>query len=698
MSNASVADFLVEIGTEELPPKALRRLMGSFADGVVSRLQENRLGHGPVKAFASPRRLAVLISDLALGQEVREVTKKGPPVKVAFDNDMQPTKAAFAFARKCGVEVADLDRQKTDAGEWLSFTATEAGRNAADVIPTIIQEALEALPVPRRMRWGTSQAEFVRPLHWLVMLHGTRVVQGTVLGIESGNSSRGHRFHAPREITISAPDQYESLLAGEGYVIADFEARRKLIVDGVAKAAALAGGVPVGSEDLYDEVTALTEWPVPLTGTFDAAFLALPKEVIVATLTGHQRYFPLQDEDGGLLPAFITVANIESREPLRVQHGNERVIRPRLSDAAFFWESDQRMALGARAEMLANVVYQKGLGSLQDKARRVAAIATGIAAEFAADTRSLCRAAELAKCDLLTGLVGEFPELQGTMGGYYAKAGGESVRVSQAISEQYLPRFAGDILPASKDGRTLAVADKLDTLAGIFALGKKPSGNRDPFGLRRAALGIIRIVLECRIDLDITRSIHDAVRLQPVKGVNIEDVAAELYDFFVDRLRSYLLDDDDLVSADMFAAVRSQQPQSLLDFRERIQAVKLFMGLDAAASLAAANKRTANILRQADFPAGVANPELLTDAAERALHKAIKAAREQVAPLLEERSYAEALQLLAAMREPVDAFFDDVMVMDEDVTVRNNRLALLAELRTLFLGVADLSRLTPAQV
>lgn len=697
MSKPVVADFLVEVGTEELPPKALRRLMDSFAEGVVAGLQQNRLVHGDVKAFASPRRLAVFIAGLVLVQEDRQLTQKGPPLKIAFDKDGQPTKAALAFAGKCGVDVSDLDRQVTDAGEWLSYTATETGRRAEDVIPGIVQQSLDALPVPRRMRWGASQAEFVRPVHWLVMLHGKNVVGGSVLGIESGKNSRGHRFHAPQEIALSHPDEYASLLASKGYVIVDFDARRQLIHDGVEKAARAAGGTPLGSDELYDEVTALTEWPVALTGTFDAAFLELPKEVIVATLTGHQRYFPIQDDEGRLLPAFVTVANIESREPLRVQNGNERVIRPRLADAAFFWENDQRIALGERSASLANVVYQKGLGSLADKAQRVAAIAANIAPAFAADTGSLARAAELAKCDLLTGLVAEFPELQGTMGGYYANTSGESAVVCQAISEQYLPRFAGDSLPVSGEGQALALADKLDTLAGVFALGKKPTGKRDPFGLRRAALGIIRIVLEHGIELDMLATIDAAVKLQPVRDVNTEETSRDLYAFFVERLRGYLLDADRDVSADMFAAVRSQQPSSLLDFAERVKAVKLFMGLEAATSLAAANKRTANMLRQADLQPVAANPELLAEAAELALHRAIQEARASVAPLLQSRSYAEALQLLAQLREPVDAFFDDVMVMDEDMAVRNNRLALLAELRSLFLGVADLSRLTPAE-
>jgi glycyl-tRNA synthetase beta chain len=691
------ADFLVEVGTEELPPKALRSLRDAFAQGVADGLEQNRLAHGDIKSFASPRRLAVLVTDLAASQEDREVTKKGPPLSIALDDAGEATRAGQAFAKKCGVNFAELQRHKTDAGEWLSYTAIESGLRTANLVVDIVQRALDALPIPRRMRWGTSAAEFVRPVHWLVLLHGKSVIDGSVLGIAAGNKSRGHRFHAPGEITITSAGNYAALLEKKAFVIADFDARRELVVTGVQDVAQKAGGTAVGNEALFDEVTALTEWPVPLAGTFDDAFLSLPREVIVATLTSHQRYFPLQNDDGSLLPAFVTVANIESKEPDRVRDGNERVIRPRLADAAFFWEADQQTELAARCDALHQVVYQRGLGSLRDKSGRVAIIARSFVSVAGADAAVVARSAELAKCDLLTGMVGEFPELQGTMGAYYAAASGEPAAVSKAIGEQYLPRFAGDLLPSSAAGQVLAVADKIDTLAGVFALGKKPSGNRDPFGLRRATLGVIRILVENEFDVDMSDVLQTAVSLQEVEGVDVEATAADLLEFFIERLRGYVLEVDAELSAEMFVAVRSRNPSSLYDFVARLLAVKAFMRLDAAASLASANKRTANILRQAGAsPAGIDRSLLLEDA-ERSLHEAMQDAKKSLEPLLDKRLYSEALPVLAELRQPVDVFFDEVMVMAEDEAIKNNRLALLVELRSLFLNVADISRLTPQQ-
>jgi glycyl-tRNA synthetase beta chain len=691
-------DFLAEIGTEELPPKALGKLMRAFADGVTTGLDQARLGHGKIDAYASPRRLAVIVRNLSTGQEDREVVQKGPPVKIAFDDQGEPTKAAQAFASKCGVAVADLGRNKTDAGEWLSFNATEKGQPAADLLPGIVSSALDALPIPRRMRWGAHDADFVRPVHWLVMLHGKNIVPGSVFGIESGNRSRGHRFHTSGELTIKSPADYLETLENKGYVIADLTARRKKIFAQVTGEAKRAGGEAVGDAPLYDEVAALTEWPVAVTGSFDKEFLSLPKEVIVATLTSHQRYFPVAGKDGDLLPVFITLANLESKEPDRVRDGNERVIRPRLADARFFWDSDQQVPLGDRTESLKKVVYQKGLGTLHDKSMRVAALASLLAEEIGTDTEVATRAAVLAKCDLLTGMVGEFPELQGIMGEYYARATDESDAVAKAIGEQYLPRFAGDELPSSPAGQVLAVADKLDTLAGIFTLGKKPSGNRDPFGLRRAALGVIRILVENKLDIDLPAAVQAAVVQQPAAGEDHGATSEALHEFILDRLRSYFLDADERFNADMFEAVRCRRPSSLTDFRERLLAVSQFITLEPAISLAAANKRTANILRQAKYVGDrELDAALLEDDAERVLFDALQSAQDDVAPLIDKRAYADSLRRLADLREPVDAFFDDVMVMTDDEKLRNNRLALLAELRALFLDIADISRLTPAQ-
>jgi len=693
-------DFLVEVGTEELPPKALRKLMDAFADGIGNGLAEARLDHTCVRAYASPRRLAVIVSGLQLKQEDREVHQKGPPAHIAFDDKGEPTKAALAFAKKCGVEVGNLGREKSESGEWLSHNAVETGKDAANLLPEIITRSLDALPIPRRMRWGDNDAEFVRPVHWLVMLHGAEVVPAKVLGITSGNLSRGHRFHSDGDIAIASPADYVETLRTQGHVIVDFAERRDKIVAAVIAAAKSAGGEPVGDDALYDEVTALTEWPVPLTGSFEVEFLALPDEVIIATLTSHQRYFPVCASDGSLLPAFITLANIESKEPDRVRDGNERVIRPRLADAKFFWDTDQQSVIGNRTEALNKVVYQQGLGTLHDKSVRVAALATLVAEQLGKDVAAVARAAVLAKCDLVTGMVGEFPELQGTMGSYYAASSGEDESVSQAIGEQYLPRFAGDELPGTDAGQILAVADKLDTLAGIFVLGKKPSGNRDPFGLRRAALGAIRILVEKKLDLDVYEAVKAAVVQQPAAGDDQGTVREDLYEFIMERLKSYFLDHHDEYTPDMFEAVRARRPSSLVDFQERLDAVAEFIKLDSAVSLSAANKRTANILRQAgvdnDSRASL-DSDLLTDDAERALYHAMQSAEKDVAPMVEHRAYAESMRRLAELRVPVDAFFDDVMVMTDDEAQRNNRLALLSELRALFLDVADISRLTRVQ-
>jgi glycyl-tRNA synthetase beta chain len=691
-------DLLIEVGTEELPPKALRQLMASFADAVIRGLDDARLGHGDAKPFASPRRLAVLVNDVDKAQADREVEHRGPPVSVAFDDTGKPTRAAEAFANKCGVAVNALDREKTAAGEWLMHRAVENGRPAGDIVPGIVSAALDSLPIPRRMRWGASDVEFVRPVHWLVMLHGSEVIPGSVLGIEAGNRTRGHRFHAPEGIMIKNPASYGATLEKKGYVVADFAVRRRKIFTQVAGEAKRAGGEAIGDDALFDEVAALTEWPVALTGSFDAAFLALPREVIIATLTGHQRYFPVADADGGLLPVFVTVANLESKEPDRVRDGNERVIRPRLADARFFWETDQQVPLAERTAALRNVVYQKGLGSLHDKSMRIAALAKMFSDQLGIDGDDVTRAAVLSKCDLLTGMVGEFPELQGTMGGYYAKAGGEPAAVALAIGEQYLPRFAGDALPATTAGQILAIADKLDTLAGVFVLGKKPTGNRDPFGLRRAALGVIRILIEKNLNIDVGEAVKAAVVQQPASADDHGATSDELAGFILDRLKSYFLENESALSADMFEAVRARRPASLVDFRDRLMAVADFIALEPAVSLAAANKRTANILRQAGYAdSGELDAGLLTDDAERVLYHAMQSARKDVEPLIRKRAYAESLGRLAELRTPVDSFFDDVMVMTDDESLRNNRLALLAELRSLFLDIADISRLTPAQ-
>lgn len=694
----SAADFLVELGTEELPPMALRDLRDAFAEALSVGLTDSHLHHEGVTGYASPRRLAALVTDLALTQEDRETAKKGPPVSIAIDDEGKPTNTGLSFAKKCGVEFGALGREKNEKGEWLSYKAVETGQAAAGLLPDIVTNALNALPIPRRMRWGDRDTEFVRPVHWLLMLHGKNTVPGSVLGIESGNVTHGHRVHAPAPIKIAEPGKYLATLEQKGRVIADFDARREKIVQDVTEEANKLDGTAVTGAALYDEVTALTEWPVPMTGKFDESFLKLPKEVIVATLSDHQRYFSVVNAQGRLLPAFIVVANLESKKPDTVRAGNERVVRARLADAVFFWTTDRKAPLGSRVDALQNVVYQKGLGSMHDKCVRIAALATLIAKQLDIDPEIVTRAALLAKCDLLTGMVGEFPELQGVMGRYYAVAGGEDAAVAAAIEEQYLPRFAGDYLPTSDAGQVLAVADKLDMLAGIFVLGKKPSGNRDPFGLRRAALGVIRILIEKSLDIDFSEIVKAAILQQPAAGADVDKIRGELHDFVVDRLRRYYLDQDNGITTEMFEAVRAKQPPSLTDFDDRLTAVAAFSKLGASASLAAAVKRTANILRQAESAEhGEIDATLLDDDAEKALYEALKNAEQSVSPMLEKRAYSEALAELSTLRKPVDTFFDDVMVMTDDEEVRRNRLALLTELRALFLNIADISRLTPGK-
>jgi len=669
--------------------------MDAFAETLSTALDGARLEHGAVHAYASPRRLAVMVEKLAQQQENRNVAQKGPPVSVAFDSDGKPTPAARAFAKKCGVAVTKLSRNKTSKGEWLTFDLVEKGKAVAELVPGLVESSLASLPIPRRMRWGVGDVEFVRPVHWVVLLHGKKTIAATVMGITAGNKTRGHRVHSSGELTIISPDSYLNILEKEGHVIADFDRRRELVIDGAAAVAKEAGGGIVDGESLYDEVTALVEWPVPLLGGFDTKYLDLPYEVVISTLTGHQRYFPIAGADGNLLPRFVTIANLDSKDPDQVRSGNERVIRPRLADAAFFWDTDRRIALANRQDALNEVVYQHGLGSLFDRSRRIAALAEWLAPKLDMGSSDIKRAAALAKCDLLTGMVGEFPELQGTMGRYYATSDGEPDAVAIAIGEQYLPRYAGDKLPASKQGQVLAVADKLDTLAGIFSIGKRPSGNRDPFGLRRAALGVVRILIEGGLDIDLKALVAKALAIQP--AAQSVDAAAcdELYVYITDRLRRYFLDRDPGLTTEAFDAVMVRQPASLVDFDRRLAAVQTFARLEQATSLAAANKRIANILHKAGAPDGVSvNRKLLQEEAEQALFNSLVNAQRKVKPLLEVRGYAEILNELAELRDPVDRFFDNVLVMADDEKVKANRLALLGELRALFLNVADISRLS----
>lgn len=693
-------DFLVEIGAEEMPPKSLLALAEALRDAIVAGLDSAGLAHGAAFAYCTPRRLTVLVRKLLEQQPEQRIERRGPPVAAAFDSAGRPTRAAMAFAEACGVEVGDLTRIAEAKGQFLFCKTTRAGRRASELLTAIVQTALEQLPIARRMRWGEGAAQFVRPVHWVVMLHGDEVIPGEVLGLKAGRMTRGHRFHAPKPIALRSPGGYLAALERRGHVLADFEARRERIRAGVVAAAEAENGAAIIDPAVLDEVTALTEWPVPLAGHFEPRFLELPPEVLVATLQDHQRYFPVQAKDGQLLPRFIAVANIESREPLQVRAGNERVVRPRLADAAFFYAADRNTSLASRREALGRVTFQAQLGTLADKTARITALAVQIAQVAGQDQSPAQRAAELAKCDLLTAMVGEFPELQGIMGRYYALHDGEPDQVAAALAEQYLPRFAGDALPATGAGLALAIADKLDTLVGIFAIGQKPTGTKDPYGLRRSALGVLRILIETGIGLDLReliRSALDSVRAdvarlegkQPAEGL-----ADEIYDYMMERLRAWYLEGQGAITTEMFDAVLDTRPVSPLDFDDRLRALAAFLKLPDAAGLTAANKRIANILRKAgEQPSPRVDPGLLTDPHERKLATAVEELRQDVERLVTARRYAEALARLASLDGAVNAFFDHVLVMAEDVRVRANRLALLAALQRLFLHLANLSRL-----
>jgi len=686
----SAQDLLFELGTEELPPRALQSLSTALTEGVVSGLSAAGIPHGKVHGFATPRRLAVRIQKLAERQPDKEVERRGPPVSLSFDSQGAPTQAAMAFAKNCGVTAAELAQIKTDKGAWLVFRGTERGAATTALIGDIINQAVAALPIPKRMRWGAHTAEFVRPVHSVVLLYGESVVPAVVLGLPSGRVTFGHRFLAPRPITLKSAKGYEGRLR-RAKVVADFAARREMIRAGVHAAASASGsGATALIEDaLLDEVTALVEWPVPIAGQFEQRFLSLPREVVIATVQDHQRYFAVEGADGRLSGWFVTVSNIESRDPSKVREGNERVVRPRLSDAAFFWEQDRKLSLDAHAARLSGVIFQTKLGTYADKTLRVKALAQLIGSRIGAGAY-VARAAELAKADLMTAMVGEFPELQGTMGRYYAEAQGEPEELAQALEEHYHPRFAGDSLPATKTGQAVALADKIDTLVGIFAIELRPTGTKDPFGLRRAALGVLRIVLEGRLELDLFELLEKAAAAQPVAKKGVID---EVYDFISERLRGLLLEEPGS-TAEMLDAVFANRPRSPLDAVTRLAALKEFLQLPEAGILAAINKRIANILKKTSIGSEVAvNADALTEDAERQLHRILGRLRAPVEDATAQRRYAEGLKALVALRAPVDDFFERIMVMDDNIERRNNRLALLRDVQLLLGGVADLSRL-----
>jgi len=686
----SKQNFLVELGTEELPPKALLKLSKSFQAGVVESLKKESLAHGEVKSFATPRRLAILVCALDAKQADRLTEKIGPAVKVAFDPDGNPTRAADGFAKSCGVTVADLGRASKDGVEKLSFSSTLPGKSTNELLPAIVDAALAKLPIPKRMRWGASKDEFVRPVHWLVMLFGQEVVPSTIMGVESGADSFGHRFHHPDKIRISKPSEYEALMLEPGNVIADFAKRRELIRNAIIEEGVKLNATTVVDESLLDEVTGLVEYPVALTGRFEELFLEVPSEALILAMKSHQKCFYLLDKEEKLLPYFVTVSNIRSTDPSQVIEGNERVIRPRLADAKFFYETDKQSSLGSRLDQLKKVVFQKKLGTVFERSLRVASLARFIAAETGENEAHSEKAAMLSKCDLVTNMVGEFADLQGLMGSYYAANDGEPGPVVAAIGEQYMPKYSGGDLPSTAIGSILALADKLDSIVGLFAIGQPPTGSKDPFALRRSAIGVLRIMVENELDLDLQACI--GASLEGFEPLDVDaDTAEKVFEFMLERFRSWYSDEG--IPSNVFQSVMAIKPRKPFDFAKRIQAVSSFVQLEESTALAAANKRVSNLLDKVDASSLSIefSEELLIDDAEQTLFQQLRDKELSTTPLFEAGDYTAGLAELAKLKDSVDGFFDHVLVLCDDKPVQNNRIALLQRLRDVFFKVADIS-------
>jgi glycyl-tRNA synthetase beta chain len=680
---ATHADLLIELGCEDLPARFVRPLADALGQ-VGARLAQRGVAVGASKVFATPRRIAVLVERVAPKQSDQNVERKGPKLVAAL-RDGQPTQAGLGFAKSCGVEFSELAQEDGQ----LVFRSVQKGRATAELVPEVFEETLKAMDelVPKRMRWGDGAETFVRPVQWLVAMLGGKVIPLSRFGLEAGNTTYGHRFHAPKAIALKSPADYaKKLLAAK--VVADFDERqtqiRKLIE---AEAARLKGTARI-TDELLAEVTALVEWPVVISGRMDERFMALPPEVIIATIEHNQRYFPVFGKDGKLLPLFITVSNIQSKDVKQVIAGNERVVRPRLSDALFFWEQDRKRKLADFAPQLDRVTFQKDLGSVGDKVRRVARLAAHIAEMLKQDAGTVDRAAPLAKADLVTRMVFEVPELQGVMGGYYAQASGETAEVAQAIREHYQPVQSGAAIPASAAGRVLALADKLDTLAGIFAVGQKPSASKDPFALRRAALGALRICIEAKLPLDLHALLKAALAAQPA-GKRDDKTLTELWEFVLERLRSLLVEQK--TSVEVFNAVAATGTTTPSDFSARVEAVRGFLAMKESAQLAAAHKRIRNILKQAGEGGIEIHPDVFREAQERDLYEALTQIDGKVHGAAERADYTGGLKALAQLQKPVDAFFDKVMVIAPEEELRRNRVALLRRLDKLCRSIADLS-------
>ena len=681
-------NFLVEIGTEELPPKALKTLATSFADNVEAELNQAGLSFNKIEWFAAPRRLAVKVLNLATQQPSKEIEKRGPAVSAAFDAEGKPTKAAEGWARGCGITVEQAERIATDKGEWLVHRAKIEGQPTKNLLNDIVANALAKLPIPKPMRWADKTVQFIRPVHTVTMLLGDELIEGEILGVASARTIRGHRFLGEKEFEIQHADQYPQLLREKGSVVADFNERKaEILAKSQAKATAL-GGVADIEESLLEEVTSLVEYPNVLAAKFEKRFLAVPAEALVYTMKGDQKYFPIYDKDGKLLPHFIFVSNINPEDPTAIIEGNEKVVRPRLTDAEFFFKTDLKQKLVDRLPRLETVLFQQQLGTLKDKTDRIEQLAGEIAKQIGADEVKAKRAGLLSKCDLMTNMVFEFTDTQGVMGMHYARHDGEDEEVAVALNEQYMPRFAGDELPKSLVSSAVALADKFDTLTGIFGIGQAPKGSADPFALRRAALGALRIIVEKNLPLDLEDLVKKSAALFGDKLTN-QNVVADVVDFMLGRFRAWYQDEG--IAVDVIQAVLARRPTRPADFDARVRAVSHFRTLDSAEALAAANKRVSNILAKADAAIGEINLTACVEPAEKALAEAVLALRTEVQPLIAQGDYTAVLDKLANLRAPVDSFFDNVMVNAEDPALRQNRLAILNTLQGLFLQVADIS-------
>lgn len=681
-------NFLVEIGTEELPPKALKTLATSFADNVEAELNQAGLSFDKIEWFAAPRRLAVKVLNLATQQPSKEIEKRGPAVSAAFDAEGKPTKAAEGWARGCGITVEQAERIATDKGEWLVHRAKIEGQPTKNLLNGIVANALAKLPIPKPMRWADKTVQFIRPVHTVTMLLGDELIKGEILGVASTRTIRGHRFLGEKEFEIQHADQYPQLLREKGSVVADFNERKaEILAKSQAKATAL-GGVADIEESLLEEVTSLVEYPNVLAAKFEERFLEVPAEALVYTMKGDQKYFPIYDKDGKLLPHFIFVSNINPEDPTAIIEGNEKVVRPRLTDAEFFFKTDLKQKLVDRLPRLETVLFQQQLGTLKDKTDRIEQLAGEIAKQIGADEVKAKRAGLLSKCDLMTNMVFEFTDTQGVMGMHYARHDGEDEEVAVALNEQYMPRFAGDELPKSLVASSVALADKFDTLTGIFGIGQAPKGSADPFALRRAALGALRIIVENNLPLDLEDLVKKSAALFGDKLTN-QNVVADVVDFMLGRFRAWYQDEG--IAVDVIQAVLARRPTRPADFDARVRAVSHFRTLDSAEALAAANKRVSNILAKADAAIGEINLTACVEPAEKSLAEAVLALRTEVQPLIAQGDYTAVLDKLANLRAPVDSFFDNVMVNAEDPALRQNRLAILNTLRGLFLQVADIS-------